>query len=151
MGGWTPDFRPYLQEVKYLLDTCIIAAVLNRERGHEHLEERLAATPRGSLHISAITAVEIWVGLARPRTPRAKSRLFEALLRHARVLAFDEAAARQAFAVRRYLEQTGQEIGRMDPLIAAQAIVTGAVCVTDNVRHFVRIPGLTIENWLRAA
>ena len=39
----------------------------------------------------------------------------------------------------------------MDRLIAAQAIAAGAVCVTDNVRHFLRIPGLTIENWLRAA
>src|SRR5438445_2785212 len=27
------DFRPYLQEVKYLLDTCMIAAVLNQEQG----------------------------------------------------------------------------------------------------------------------
>jgi tRNA(fMet)-specific endonuclease VapC len=135
--------------VKYLLDTCIIAALLNREEGHERLEERIAGAPRGSLQISAITAVEIWIGLARPRTPRSKSRLFEALLRQMRVLAFDEAAARQAFAVRRYLEQTGQEIGRMDPLIAAQAITLGAVCVTDNLRHFLRIPGLTIENWVR--
>lgn len=133
--------------MKYLLDTCIIAALLNREQGHERLEERIASAPRGSLQISAITAVEVWIGLARPRTPRGKSRLFEALLRQMRVLAFDEAAARQAFAVRRYLEQTGQEIGRMDPLIAAQAITVGAVCITDNLRHFLRIPGLTIENW----
>ncbi len=137
--------------MKYLLDTCIIATILNREQGYDRLEDRVATTPRGSLHISAITAVEIWVGLARPRTPRAKNVVFEALLRRARVLAFDEAAARQAFTLRRYLEQTGREIGRMDPLIAAQAIAAGAVCVTDNVRHFLRIPGLTIENWLRAA
>ena len=125
--------------------------MLNREQGHDALEDRIATAPRRSLQISAITAVEVWVGLARPRTPRAKSRLFEALLRHTRVLAFDEAAARQAFAVRRYLEQTGREIGRMDPLIAAHAITAGAVCVTDNLRHFLRIPGLTIENWLRTA
>lgn len=137
--------------MKYLLDTCIIATILNKEQGYDHLEDRVAIAPRGSLHISAITAVEIWVGLARPRTPRAKNIVFEALLRRARVLAFDETAARQAFTLRRYLEQTGREIGRMDPLIAAQAIATGAVCVTDNVRHFLRIPGLTIENWLRAA
>jgi len=137
--------------VKYLLDSCIIAALLNREQGHEHLEERIAGAPRGSLQISAITAVEVWIGLARPRTPRGKNRLFEALLRQMRVLAFDEAAARQAFAVRRYLEQTGQKVGRMDPLIAAQAIAVGAVCVTDKLRHFLRIPGLTIENWLRTA
>ena len=136
--------------MKYLLDTCIIATILNKEQGHDHLEDRVATAPRGSLHISAITAVEIWVGLARPRTPRAKNVVFEALLRRARVLAFDETAARQAFTLRRYLEQTGREIGRMDLLIAAQAIAAGAVCVTDNVRHFLRIPGLTIENWLRA-
>ena len=135
--------------MKHLLDTCIIAALLNREQGHERLEQRIAGAPRGSLQISAITAVEVWIGLARPRTPRGKSRLFEALLRQMRVLAFDEAAARQAFAVRRYLEQTGQEIGRMDPLIAAQAITVGAVCVTDNLRHFLRIPGLVVENWLQ--
>ena len=86
------DFRPHIQEVKYLLDTCIIAAILNQEQGHRHLEDRIVAAPRGSLHVSA-----------------------------------------------------------MDPLIAAQAIAVGAVCVTDNMRHFLRIPGLTIENWLRAA
>ena len=151
MGIRSADFRPHIQEVKYLLDTCIIAAILNQEQGHRHIEDRIVAAPRGSLHVSAITAVEVWVGLARPRTPRAKNLWFEALLRCTRVLAFDEAAARRAFAVRRYLEQTGQEIGRMDPLIAAQAIAVGAVCVTDNMRHFLRIPGLTIENWLRAA
>jgi tRNA(fMet)-specific endonuclease VapC len=38
----------------------------------------------------------------------------------------------------------------MDPLIAAQDIATGSVCVTDNLRHFLRIPGLTIENWLQS-
>ena len=64
--------------MKYLLDTCIIAALLNREQDHERLEERIAAVPRGSLQIPAITAVEVWVGLARRRTPRAKSRLFDA-------------------------------------------------------------------------
>ncbi len=135
--------------MKFLLDTCIIASVLNQEEGHGHIEDRIASAPRGSLYISALTAVEVWVGLARPRTPRAKNLWFEAFLRRTRVLAFDEAAARRAFAVRRYLEQTGQEIGRMDPLIAAQAITAGAVCITDNLRHFLRIPGLTTQNWLR--
>jgi tRNA(fMet)-specific endonuclease VapC len=136
--------------VKYLLDTCIIQAVLKREAGSDTLRVRIEAAKRGTLAISALTAVEIWVGLARPRTPRSRPVLFEGLLRHMRVLAFDEAAARQAYTVRRYLEQTGQDIGRMDPLIAAQAIATGSICVTDNLRHFLRIPGLTIENWLRS-
>lgn len=66
-----------------------------------------------------------------------------------RVAAFDAEAARQAFVIQRYLRQTGQQIGRTDPLIAAQSIAMGAVCVTDNVRHFLRVPGLVVANWLR--
>ena len=99
--------------------------------------------------ISALTAVEIWTGISGARERRVKRVAFEAYLKLMRVVAFDAAAARQAFVIQRYLRQTGQQIGRMDPLIAAQAITIGMACVTDNVRHFLRVPGLTIENWLR--
>lgn len=34
-------------------------------------------------------------------------------------------------------------------MIAAHALALDAILVTDNVRHFERIPGLRIENWLR--
>lgn len=134
--------------MKYLLDTCIVEALLKAEPGHENIRDRIAVTPRGSLVISALTAVEIWTGITGAREPRAKRVAFEAYLKLMRVAAFDAAAARQAFVIQRYLRQTGQQIGRTDPLIAAQAISIGTVCVTDNVCHFLRIPGLIIENWL---
>jgi tRNA(fMet)-specific endonuclease VapC len=34
-------------------------------------------------------------------------------------------------------------------LIAAHAHAMGAVCVTDNVTEFKRVPALKVENWLR--
>jgi tRNA(fMet)-specific endonuclease VapC len=135
--------------VKYLLDTCIVEALLKAEPGHENIRDRIVLAPRGSLAISALTAVEIWTGITGAREPRAKRTAFEAYLKLMRVVAFDSAAARQAFTIQRYLRQTGQQIGRIDPLIAAQAICIDAVCVTDNIGHFFRIPGLTVENWLR--
>jgi len=135
--------------VKYLLDTCIVEALLKAEPGHENIRDRIAAAPQGSLAISALTAVEIWTGITGAREPRAKRVAFEAYLKLMRVTAFDAAAARQAFVIQRYLRQTGQQIGRTDPLIAAQAIAMDAVCVTDNLRHFLRIPGLVVENWLQ--
>jgi len=135
--------------VRYLLDTCIIEALLKEETGHERVRARIGAAPRGSLAISALTTVEIWTGITGAREPRAKRIAFEAWLKVMRVAPFDAAAAHQAFLILRYLRQTGQQIGRTDPMIAAQAIAAGAICVTDNLRHFLRIPGLTIENWLR--
>jgi len=33
-------------------------------------------------------------------------------------------------------------------LIAAHAVVLGAVLVTDNTREFRRVPDLKIENWM---
>jgi len=49
--------------VRYLLDTCIIEALLKEETGHEKVRARIGAAPRGSLAISALTTVEIWTGV----------------------------------------------------------------------------------------
>ncbi|HRZ23552.1 MAG TPA: VapC toxin family PIN domain ribonuclease, partial [Candidatus Contendobacter sp.] len=35
-------------------------------------------------------------------------------------------------------------------LIAAHALALGATVVTNNVREFGRVPGLTVENWLNS-
>jgi len=34
-------------------------------------------------------------------------------------------------------------------MIAAHALATGAVLVTNNVKHFRLVKGLTVENWNR--
>ena len=50
------------------------------------------------------------------------------------------------------MRRGGREpIGDFDEMIAAHALALGAVVVTDNTRHFVRVPRPVIENWLRAA
>jgi len=42
----------------------------------------------------------------------------------------------------------GKMIDDFDILIAATAIVNDCVLVTNNTEHFIRIDGLTIENWI---
>ncbi len=50
--------------------------------------------------------------------------------------------------IRWQLERTGQRIDNMDLLIAATALHEDLILVTGNTRHFDRIPGLRIENWM---
>ena len=50
--------------------------------------------------------------------------------------------------IRWELERQGFRIGDMDMFIAATAIEEDLILVTDNVKHFNRIPGLKVENWM---
>jgi tRNA(fMet)-specific endonuclease VapC len=67
---------------------------------------------------------------------------------HLPVLPFDAAAARRDGEVRARLERLGPPIGDADLRIAAIALARGLTVVTANARHFQRVPGLTVENWL---
>jgi tRNA(fMet)-specific endonuclease VapC len=46
------------------------------------------------------------------------------------------------------LQSKGTIIDEFDLLVAATAIVGGYTLVTNNIKHFKRIPSLTIENWV---
>jgi len=46
------------------------------------------------------------------------------------------------------LSKTGQNIGLEDVLIAASAFLNQYTVITANTRHFSRITGLHVENWL---
>jgi tRNA(fMet)-specific endonuclease VapC len=47
------------------------------------------------------------------------------------------------------LRGLGQSIGYPDEMIAAHALALNCTLVTDNEKHFSRVPGLRLENWLR--
>lgn len=50
--------------------------------------------------------------------------------------------------IRWELEQKGKRIGDMDLFIAANALEEELIVVTGNGKHFSRIPGLKVENWM---
>ena len=92
---------------------------------------------------------EIHFGLERrpsTRLARQVDRVFERLP----IMPFESDADRVYARVRASLERRGTPIGANDLLIAAHALALGATLVTDNVREFGRVEGLTVENWLRA-
>jgi len=48
------------------------------------------------------------------------------------------------------LKSEGKILDDFDVLIAATAIVNNCMLVTNNTKHFKRINGLTIENWVES-
>ena len=49
--------------------------------------------------------------------------------------------------IRSELERSGKPIGNMDLLIASHAVSQRMILVTNNLKHFSSVPGLTVEVW----
>jgi len=132
----------------YLFDTDIITNIFKKQPT-PGLLARLAETPRNQQHISTITISEIVYGACKSDRPAHHLRnLQEVLLPAVNLLGFDSKAAFVCGRIRAELEKAGTPLALADLEIAAIALANQLVLVTGNTRHFARIPGLTVENWL---
>lgn len=129
----------------YLLDTDTVSHAL---RGNL-LDDRLDAMDPADWCISAITRAELRYGVARRPEATRLAELVDAFLAVARCASWDAQAADRHGALRAALRVSeGGTIGAYDEMIAAHALAMGAVLVTGNLRHFRRVPGLVIEDWV---
>jgi tRNA(fMet)-specific endonuclease VapC len=129
-----------------MLDTDTVSYAL---RGVGTVGARHLAMRPSSITISAITLAELRFG-ADHRNAKKLHRLIDAFCEGATVLAFDEAAASRFGLVGAALATRGEPIGQMDTLIAAHALAEDLTLVTNNSKHYVRVPGLRTENWMTA-
>lgn len=131
-----------------LLDTDTISNLL-KKRPFPSLLRKLAEVPAEDQFISTITMGELIYGAYRsPRPDFFLSRLEELVWPNVRILAFDETAARVYGELRARLERSGTPVSEPDLRIASIAFGRRLTLVTGNTRHFSKIPGLKIENWL---
>ncbi|MEK6607911.1 MAG: PIN domain-containing protein, partial [Myxococcota bacterium] len=130
----------------YLLDTNALSEIL-RKRPDPAFLTRLRAIPAESLHTSSICVFELRLGAAL-RGGRLWERVEADVLPRVRVLPLGRDEAIRAGEVWAGLQRAGQPIGLEDVLIAATALVRDLTVVTGNVRHFDRVPGIRVANWL---
>lgn len=97
--------------------------------------------------VSVLTVAQLRVGATRRKSPRLH-RLIDAFLGDVAVLPFDEKCANRYAEVASDLARRGTPIGEFDTLIAAHALTLDLILVTNNVKHFRRVRGLEVENWL---
>ncbi|HET6147382.1 MAG TPA: type II toxin-antitoxin system VapC family toxin [Polyangia bacterium] len=124
-------------------DTCI--AIL---RGNQAVIERRAATSEPVV-TTWITAAELYYGAAKSRAPEANRQLVKSFLGTLPVLDLDEAATRIFGEAKAMLERQGRRLADADLFIGAIVASRQATVVTGNRRHYERIPGVAVENWIR--
>ena len=130
----------------YMLDTDTCVFILRRSS--PTLLERIQAVPLQLQSVSAITVAELLYGVQMSSRKKANRAAVDVLVRHLTVIDWSRAAAEHYAEIRADLKKKGQLIGSNDLLIAAHARSCGAVVVTNNVKDFVRVKGLRIENWM---
>ena len=130
----------------YLLDTNILSHLVRQPQGP--VADRIADVGEANVLTSVIVACELRYGAAK-RGSRKLTRQVEAVLTAMTIRPLESDIERVYASVRVALERKGTPIGAHDMLIAAHARAIDAVCVTDNVAEFRRVPALKIENWLK--
>jgi len=131
--------------MRYMLDTCICSYILKKRP--QSVKVRFEELGTGALCISAVTLAELYYGAARHPKGEAIRKEIDDFAARLSVVAWDEPAADHYGTIRTALEKKGTPIGALDMLIAAHARSVKAVLVTNDLRHFAKVPGLKVEDW----
>jgi len=128
--------------VRVLLDTDTVSAAL-RQQLDVHI--------RGArVHLSAVTVGELYYGFEKSGRHQHLRRRFESVvLPWAAVIPFGLPSALVYAHLRAELERGGHPLADADLRIASTALAHDLTLITGNEKHFARIPGLRVENWLR--
>ncbi len=132
--------------MKFLLDTCICIYLINKRP--LPLLSKFKQYQPGEIGISVITASELQYGVAKSfRQEENQEERLDTFLAPFEILPYDAGAISTYGRIRADLEKRGQLIGPLDMLIAAQALSSSLILVTNNEKEFQRIPDLRLENW----
>lgn len=128
----------------YLLDTDTVSLAL---RGEGNVASTILSKLPSQIAISSLTLAELRFG-AEKRKSQKLHKLVDVFAESVEVVPFDAAAANHFGKLSALLQRRGTPIGTLDTLIASHAQTLGRVLVSNNGKHFARVPGLKLENWL---
>jgi tRNA(fMet)-specific endonuclease VapC len=132
-------------EPRYLLDTNICIYI--RQKRPEEVLRRFRKLRPGEAALSVITYGELLYGAAKSAQRQVALERLQELIQLLPALPLPERAAETYGTVRAELEAKGEMIGNNDLWIAAHALASGLILVTNNEKEFRRIRSLKVQNW----
>ena len=133
--------------IHYMLDTDVCSYII-RERPIEVLEH-FETLKMDQLCISVVTYAELIYGVEHSSSKKINRSIVDQFVKHLSVINWDKKAAEHYGNIRVFFQVKGNVIGAMDMMIAAHARSQKMILVTNNEKHFKRVPKLKVENWAR--
>lgn len=130
----------------YLIDTDTLSYAI---KGNSQVITKMdeAFKEFGYVNFSILTYYEALNGLIYKDAQKQLGK-FKKMIELNRVLPISIKEAGKAAEIFVELRRKGVAIGHNDIMIAATAIENGLKLITNNERHFKRIPGLDYETWV---
>ena len=128
----------------YLLDTNAWIAYLSPGESPVAGKVRLYES---EVCLCAVVKAELQYGAHKGTRTSGNLRLLSTLFSLFPSLPFDDRAAEHYGLLRARVEQLGTPVGPLDLMIASIAQAHGAIVVTSDVKEFLMVPGLSIEDW----
>ena len=132
----------------YLFDTDTIIYAI---KGEPQVTRRLEETAGQPKAVSVITYGELFFGAMKSAAPQANLAKVRRVGELFPVIEVSRAVMETFGSLKAELQKRGKAVADFDLVIAATALVHSYSLVTNNQRHFRNIPGLRLENWVRAA
>lgn len=141
-----------VKQKKYLIDSDILIAMLRDKGDTTGLRSRALRAGLENCYVSAISLSELYSGAYRMQSERGLHEV-EFVKTIFNILPYGTADGDdvEIFGKNKaVLSKSGTPLDDMDLLIGSTAMARGMTVVTHNVRHFSRISGLRVEDWLDA-
>lgn len=133
--------------IRYLLDTNIVSYFV-KGVSTDLVQRMQVGLDAEDIAISAITRAELRYGVEMMDKFDKRRKRIDLLLRELSALPWSVEAADEFGRLKAYLRRNGTPVGDFDTQIAAHALAENLILVTHNTRHFERIPGLKLEDWM---
>jgi len=129
----------------YLLDTNICIYAIKQK--HEKLLDLLREKSGEGLFISSLTVAELEFGVQNSRQVDRNRIALIKFLSYFNILNFDGSDAIEYGKIKTELRKKGQIIGQIDLLLAAQTVNREMTLITNNLKEFLRVDALKVEDW----
>lgn len=128
----------------FLLDTDTVIYAL---KGHATVLTNLQEHLHDPMYLSTITMMELYYGAYKSQKVDANLAKLKTIESFFIILPPGPEAAEPFGKMKATLEAQGLRLADLDLIIAAAALTRNLTLVTNNHKHFGRIPGLKLANW----